>query len=218
MNATDPHHKKFQMDRIALFSDAVFAIAITLLIIEIKIPELQSDFTDSHLLEEFNHSIGKFIGVLISFFVIGRFWIGHHSIFGYVNNYNSKLLWANLLMLFSIVLMPFSTGIYSEYWQSPMITPVIVYVTNICFTGFMNIRLINIVSDPKNKLSTGLQNSHFIKVSKLRSLVAPIIFLLSLVIAFFNIVLASYIPILIPVAIVFVNKWYHKKHPEYKTS
>src|SRR5690349_5303282 len=97
--ATEPlhneHKKQFQLERFVLFSDAVFAIAITLLVIEIKIPELHSDtepLTDSALLHSLGQLIPKFIGFIISFLLIGLYWTIHHRMFGYVTSYDRKLL------------------------------------------------------------------------------------------------------------------------------
>ena len=87
--------KEFQLERLILFSDAVFAIAITLLVIEIKIPEIpHGEVTDNALLHKLAELIPKFIGFLVSFLLIGQYWIVHHRMFGYVINFSPKLLLA----------------------------------------------------------------------------------------------------------------------------
>ena len=101
--------KEFQLERLILFSDAVFAIAITLLVIEIKIPELHEGVSDAAILLSLKHLIPKFVGFIISFAIIGTYWTIHHRLFGFVINFDKKLLLLNLLFLFFIVLMPFST-------------------------------------------------------------------------------------------------------------
>ena len=114
---TEQERQKFQLDRIALFSDAVFAIAITLLVIEIKVPAVNAD---RQLFDhEFNHAlkemIPEFIGFFISFIVIGNYWRAHHTIFGYVTDYNRKLISLNTWFLLTIVCMPFTTAMMSKY-------------------------------------------------------------------------------------------------------
>jgi len=138
------HHSKqqFQVERIVLFSDAVFAIAITLLIIEIKVPVFPKGMpvTEQAFLEQLGLLFPKFMGFIFSFFLISLYWTIHHKMFGYVVNYNGKLVWLNLLFLFSIVLMPFSTAVYSEYSSAEyiqLIFPYFIYVFNICLTGFL---------------------------------------------------------------------------------
>ena len=136
--------KEFQLERMILFSDAVFAIAITLLVIEIKIPELEeSETLTEHLLfQKLAHLTTKFMGFIISFLIIGQYWIVHHRMFGFVTNFSDKLIWLNLLFLLATVLMPFSTGFYSEYAGKKVISPVIFYTANIClFVQSINCRM-----------------------------------------------------------------------------
>jgi uncharacterized membrane protein len=107
--------KQFQLERLILFSDAVFAIAITLLIIEIKIPHFEGHATQQQLGHALLEKLPEFIGFIISFVVIGQFWTNHHKLFGYITDYTPGLLWLNLLVLLWVVLMPFSTYLNMEY-------------------------------------------------------------------------------------------------------
>jgi uncharacterized membrane protein len=104
----------FQLERLAFFSDAVFAIAITLLVIEIRLPELES-VSDTSLREALLSLIPKYIAFLVSFFVIGRFWIGHHLAFGHLKTCDDKLVWKNMFFLMTIAFMPFPTALISEH-------------------------------------------------------------------------------------------------------
>ncbi len=185
------HHsrKEFQIERLILFSDAVFAIAITLLIIEIKVPELEhGEATEHALVEELKHLVPKFVGFFISFFIIGLYWFIHHRMFGFVTNYNGRLIWLNLGFLFSIVLMPFSTAIYSEY-SSPalihLILPYAIYVFNICLTGLLNFFLWRFIGNPANGVAEELPAGNFLRNAKIRSLLLPAIFIISLLVAIF---------------------------------
>lgn len=150
--------KEFQLERMILFSDAVFAIAITLLALEIRVPEFHDRHavTDEMLGEKLAELIPKFIGFLVSFFVIGLYWIVHHRMFGFVINYTPRLLWLNLIFLLAVVLMPFSSAFYSEYVIRQLKAPVIVYVSNILFLGIMSIVLWNYLVNPKHRLTEGI--------------------------------------------------------------
>ena len=210
--------KEFQIERMILFSDAVFAIAITLMAIEIKVPVLEHDVTDHALLKALGHLIFKFAGFLISFFIIGLYWTVHHRMFSFVENYNGKLLWLNLFFLLSIVTMPFSSGIYGEYSHKiEMVVPYAFYVLNICFTGYLNYRLWKYIGNPKNKMASHMLTPGLLSLSIKRSLVTPVIFFLSLLLTLFvsvtiwAAVIARYFPMFIPIAMRAIQKKHDKK-------
>lgn len=206
--------KEFQLERLILFSDAVFAIAITLLVIEIKVPELHAadgPVTDSTLLYSLKHLIPKFIGFIISFLLIGLYWTIHHRMFGYVTAYDRKLLVLNLLFLFFIALMPFSNGFYSEYAglmvRNDLKVPLSFYVMNFCGVGFTNYFMWRHISNPKRNLTDPPIDPNVLQLAKLRSLTVPVIFLLMLPIAYFvHIFIALYVPLLIPVILRVLKK------------
>lgn len=205
------HKKEFQLERLILFSDAVFAIAITLLAIELKVPEFHQQLVTEHdLAASLGHMIPKFIGFLISFFIIGHYWSVHHRLFGFVENYNLRLLWLNLLFLLAIVLMPFSTAFYSEYISYFLKTPVVLYVSNISFLGFMSYAMWRYVGNPKHQLNKGLDpllNKYF----GLRALMAPVVFITTLIVYLFTPRLAVAIPPLTPLFVWVVSSRYRKK-------
>jgi uncharacterized membrane protein len=201
------HKKQFQLERFVLFSDAVFAIAITLLVIEIKIPELHSEgkaITDSALLHSLGQLIPKFIGFIISFLLIGLYWTIHHRMFGYVTSYDRKLLVLNLAFLFFIALMPFSNGFYSEYTsnmvRSGLMVPLSFYALNFCGVGFTNYFMWRHISNPKRKLTNPPIDPVTLKLAKLRSLTVPFIFLLMIPVAYFtHVIFAICLNIMIPI-------------------
>jgi uncharacterized membrane protein len=83
----------FQLERLAFFTDAVFAIAITLLILEIKVPEIHAEqITDKLLWESLLSMIPTFIGFLVSFYVIGIYWLAHQSMTHFIIRTSRKLL------------------------------------------------------------------------------------------------------------------------------
>jgi uncharacterized membrane protein len=209
--------KEFQLERLILFSDAVFAIAITLLVIEIKIPEID-DPTDKALLASLGHLVPKFIGFIISFIFIGLYWTIHHRMFGFVTSYDKRLLILNLFFLFFIVLLPFSTGFYSEYAGSVvrrnLKIPLAFYALNFSAAGFLNHLMWRHVSNPKRKLTEPPIEPVTLKLAKFRSLLVPVIFLLILPVSFLTSVwFAIYLPMLIPIIFRIikwrVNKKYH---------
>jgi len=206
--------KEFQLERLVLFSDAVFAIAITLLIIEIKVPDPKNEVTEIAVVQGVVKLIPKFIGFILSFFLIGLYWTVHHRMFGFLVNYTRKLITLNMIFLLSIVLMPFSTAFYSDYLMPDrirLITPLVFYVGNILFIGIMNFKLWGYIGNPKNNLAEGIPHGPFIKQAKIRSLAVPLIFCLMIPVAFFAPVQARYIPVLIPIVMKIIQRRFKNK-------
>lgn len=123
------------LERLTFFSDAVFAIAITLLVIEVHPPEIHPA-TELQLAQALVDLIPKYIGFLVSFFVIGRFWIGHHRIFGMLRRADNRLIFVNLAMLCVVAFMPFPTALISEYLH--LTTAICVYSGWLLLMGVMN--------------------------------------------------------------------------------
>jgi uncharacterized membrane protein len=102
------------MERIVFFSDAVFAIVITLLVLEIKVPHVENA-TDEKLNSAILHLLPKFAGFVTSFFIVGLMWFEHHRIFRYIVSFDAGLIWRNLAFLLFISFIPFPTALFSEY-------------------------------------------------------------------------------------------------------
>jgi len=169
------------------------------------------------LLRALGHLVPKFLGFIISFMLIGVYWTIHHRMFGYVTNFNRRLLLLNLLFLFFVALMPFSTGFYSEYagpelFRQQLKVPMTFYVLNISMVGFINFAIWAYISKPKHKLADPPINQLVIKLAKLRSFVVPSVFLLMLPIAYLsNVLYAVWVPMLIPVILKIMRKRITKK-------
>ena len=197
---------QFQMERFLFFSDGVFAICITLLVIEIKVPDRNElhIFTDGSLWNYLSHRSLNFLGFLISFGIIGHYWTVHHRIFGYGKGYTTGLIWINLAFLFSVVLLPFSSGVLAEYGSDTnMFLPYGLYVANMCLTGIMNCWMWLYVSNPRRNLLTHKISAARIQLGLYRSLVVPAIFAVSFFISFLLPVVSRLIPMLIP----FILHW-----------
>lgn len=123
--------KEFELERMILFSDAVFAIAITLLIIEIKFPEIPKGASNAEIVEHFKPTIIKFFGFILSFFFIGLLWSRHLDLFKYVRAYNNRVVFYNLLFLFFVVCFPFTASGLSEHIRPSFLLPVYIYVINV---------------------------------------------------------------------------------------
>jgi uncharacterized membrane protein len=171
---------RFALERITFFSDAVMAIAITLLIIEIVIPTVNPEI----LLSELTDLLPNFLSYIISFFIIGSFWIAHHRIFTYIKRYDSNLLWLNLLFLFFVSFLPFPTALLGEYASVPLI--VIIYSMTISLLSF-SLLLIWIYASRKFRLINEDIDLLIVKKIKIFNLIGPIGFLVSIPFAFLSV-------------------------------
>jgi uncharacterized membrane protein len=98
--------------RLEAFSDGVFAIAITLLVLDLKVP---GEVPAGGLREALGHQWPSYFAYLVSFLVIGIIWVNHHAIFEKVRRVDRLLLFANLVLLLFVSVIPFPTRLASEY-------------------------------------------------------------------------------------------------------
>ncbi len=96
--------------RIEAFSDGVFAIAITLLILEIRVPSNPAEDLRAQLLRQWP----SYVAFLLSFSFIGIMWINHHQLFTHIRHSNNNLLVLNLLLLLGVTVVPFTTALLAS--------------------------------------------------------------------------------------------------------
>jgi len=119
--------------RIEGFSDGVFAIAITLLILDIKVPEIKANET---LLSSLSHEWSSMIALLVGFFTILICWINHHYMFQMIHRSNSVLAFINGFKLLVITITPFATALLSKHIQTEYKESAInLYALNFAFMG-----------------------------------------------------------------------------------
>ncbi len=107
-------------NRLEAFSDGTFAIILTILVLELKVPELENS-TFPVFFEAMKILAPKFISFLFSFFIIAIFWVNHHHIVHQIQKVDSKLLWLNIGLLFSSCLFPFITAFIGDYLSNPYV-------------------------------------------------------------------------------------------------
>jgi len=125
---------KTGLERMLFFSDAVMAIAITLLVMDLKVPEMSRGLGPALLAQWPNY-----LSYLFSFFIIGNYWISHHRLFRPIVRYDDRLLLLNLVFLFFTALIPFSTKLIALYPATRM--AVVAYSLNILPLGLISYAL-----------------------------------------------------------------------------
>jgi uncharacterized membrane protein len=105
--------------RLEAFSDGVFAIAITLLVLEIKAPDASEIQQLGGLWAALAQRWPSYVGYVISFLIIGIMWANHHALFDYIRRVDRPLMLANLLLLMGVGFLPFPTAVLAEHLADP---------------------------------------------------------------------------------------------------
>ena len=119
-----------ETERTVFFSDAVFAIAMTLLVLELKLPALDPHISAAEFQHVLADQVEPFAAFILSFILVGRLWMSHHQKFVAIKNYDSALQGINLTALFFVVFLPVPTSLlFQASIQSPW--PPIIYALTI---------------------------------------------------------------------------------------
>jgi uncharacterized membrane protein len=121
-------------DRLKALSDGVFAIALTLLILEIKAPHLTDPTSGAELVREIGKLWPKLLSYLISFFMLGIYWVGHRNVFEAIHHCDRPLLWLNNFFLLGVSFLPLPAAILGEYNANA--TALTIYGANLATISF----------------------------------------------------------------------------------
>lgn len=188
--AKNHHDDKVALDRLVFFSDAVFAIAITLLALEIRLPVEVGPLTNEELYTALIEAWPKVLGFVISFLVIGNYWLVHHRRFSHLTGYDGRLVFLNLLLLMAIAFVPFPTAVLSESGNR---TATIFYALAMTITGLLSGLLWWHASSKRLIEEPARSRRH----TAMGVLVTPAIFVLSIGVAYLDPGLARFTWILI---------------------
>ncbi len=101
--------------RVEAFSDGVFAIVITLLVLEIHVPSVPAPVTEAALIKALIAELPVLVGCIVSFVIIAIFWVAHHQFLHSLREADWPLLWLNNLLLLSVTFIPIVTGLIGAY-------------------------------------------------------------------------------------------------------
>jgi len=118
--------------RLETFSDGVFAIAITLLIIEIKVPALELMHSNSDVWNAILHLWPSFFALLLSFAIIFISWQGHHALMTGLDKTSDQFQYANGFFLLTLIILPFPTAFMAEYLNTSYAQPAVVFYCVCC--------------------------------------------------------------------------------------
>jgi uncharacterized membrane protein len=169
------------------FSDAVFAIAITLLALDLRVPQIPQSLAAAELPSALLELQPKFYSFVLSFWIIGVYWLAHHRIFYHLRTYDRGMLLINLLFLMWVVLMPFSASLLGEYEDLQL--TVIIYALHNALASLSLSWLWRHASKDGRLVETNL-DPRVARYNNLRGLLLPTIFVLSIGISFISVEIA----------------------------
>ncbi len=173
--------RRLDFSRILAFSDGVFAIAMTLLVVTIQIPDIPSGLVAKELPDAVADLWPNLFSYFLSFAVIGLFWVLHHRMFARIGRFDMGLVALNLALLAFVALLPFPTDLLGEY--SDQAIAVVVYASNLAIIGFLQVSLY--LHAVRRNLLRESEGSEEVRAWIANLLVSPIVFSLSIPIALF---------------------------------
>jgi uncharacterized membrane protein len=143
MNAASPRLRRqlkrrstpMNKNRVEAFSDGVFAIVITLLILDIRVPDVDYSQLSIALVAV----LPRMFAYVISFGVIGVYWLAHHQSLQLIGKLNGFLIWLNLVYLLAVSFMPFPTALLGRYPLQPI--PIVIYGLNLIVANTIGVML-----------------------------------------------------------------------------
>lgn len=197
---------KIKLEHIVTFSDAVFAFALTLMALNIDIPDLALDLSEQQLTERLYEMIPYLESYILSFFIIALFWVSYHQIFNHIKESYISMVYLNLVFLLLITILSISTSLvisFDKYQISYLIYYLVVVVTSTLLMGIWWYALrIDAVSETLHP--------YFKKGMLVQLGIIPIVFVLAIGISFINLNVAQYFwLILIPINIYVRQRFKH---------
>jgi uncharacterized membrane protein len=172
-----------ELDRIVNFSDGVFAIVITLLVLDIRVPDIPEGLISQELPSRILDLEPKFLSYVISFLVIAIYWQAHHRVFRPIRSYDSTLLWLNVLFLMAISFLPFPTSLLGEYGEEQL--SVVIYAATAAVASLLLVSISWYAAAEHRLVSSDLDDEAE-RIQRVQGLAVPVVFLLSIGISFFS--------------------------------
>jgi len=172
-------------ERIAFFSDAVFAIALTLLVLDIRLP---SGLTNDELLPALLDLWPEFFAFVLTFAILGINWISHHRKFRVIERFDGGLIWINFAFLMFVALTPLPTSILSDY--APALPAVVFYAAVVAALGLLQLAMW--VYARRRGLMSDAIDPELYRYTSRSIAIPPAVFLVSIGIAFLDPLIAMF--------------------------
>jgi uncharacterized membrane protein len=170
-----------ELDRIVNFSDAVFAIAITILVLDIRLPD---NLSPTELPVQVLGLGPKYLSYLISFLVLAVYWQAHHRVFKPITGYDGTLVWLNILFLMAVAFLPFPTSLLGEYGREQV--SVVIYAANAAVASLLLVTISWYATSGHRLVAPDLVDDEAERKQRAQGLAVPVVFVLSIGISFFS--------------------------------
>jgi uncharacterized membrane protein len=192
------------VSRVVQFSDGVFTVALTLLVVDLAVPDLGPGFTDADLQQALLKQVPNVLAFMLTFWVVAAYWLTHHRHFRFIHRYDGRLLLLNLFFLMTVVFIPWPTSLLGHFGDH-LITWVI-YALSMAAIGFAVTALWWYGSGDRG-LADGV-TPQLRRYYTIRALIQPSVFLLSIPIAAVSLSAGQYSWIAIFVGLYIVRRTY----------
>ena len=162
-------------NRLEAFSDGVFSVAATLLVLDVRLAEKEIH-SNGQLAALIWNSLPNILTFIYSFLVVGIFWVGHLRIFSLVKAINHYLLWTNIFYLLTVAVIPFAAALISKHPSFP--TAIIFYCVVLFICGIQHVILLNYL-ERNPDLMEKIPGKSFFSRSKAIALVGPVCYLIA---------------------------------------
>jgi len=191
----------FSKSRVETFSDGIFAIIITLLVLEIKVPHIDAPLSSKNLLESLLAILPKFISWIISFFTIAVIWVNHHRLFKQFKILDSGIFWWNTVLLMWTTFIPFPTAVLGDYPSNFLSIVFYGLVMSLMAASFSFMRFY--VIRKKDLLEENVNSDQFKKGTMMSVLFGPAMYLSGILLGFIHPWLSFTVYLGIPVYFIF---------------
>jgi uncharacterized membrane protein len=189
--------------RMEALSDGIFAIVATLLVLEIRLPELQENSTNRELVHSLLKISPSFIAFVFSFLNVGIFWVNHDQIGKTLKYFDNTLTYLNILFLMFISLVPFTTAFVCEY---PMnVVPITVYGVVFFFTAVVAVAMYYHIAFRSKLMHDNISKKSRKKIWK-RVIMGPVLFLVAIISGFIHVYIPAIIYIITPLLFLILPK------------
>jgi len=200
---TTPPRETLSKSRLEALSDGIFAFAMTLLVLSLTVPMVSQAEAPLVLPGQLADVLPEFILFVIAFFILSGYWLSHHRIFGPVRYVDNWVIRINFLVLFFVVLIPFTTSVSGDY--SNVLEAVLIFHVNLLIGSLMLTLLWVYIYHNFAKLS--LEEPEPFRMGLSRGVIIPAVCLLAIGISFWSPQNSMWSYLLIPILISLSRHW-----------